>query len=217
MKYARPAALFLAVPLAHADYADDFTSEIQIDLNGLAAQVQSPPFTQAYTGSLVLTSDADSTLAGVLIDGVAQPTSGTLREFEATVEFDNGEIAGGYVHVVVDSASGVPETYTATLTPGIGGISLQTGDRFDFLSVGALTRDTLAGVDVSLWRGATDLCGSGLAFRLGDLYSGGASDNVDLDLFLIQQSPADLADLNSDGAVDPFDLAILLAAWGPLP
>ena len=217
MNYHAFAALLVSASLAQADFSGEFTAEIQIDLNDLAAEVQSPPFSQFYTGSVVLTNDDDSVLAAVLIDGVTQPSSGVLREFEATIDFDNGEIAGGHVHVVVDSSAGVPETYTAALTPGIGGISLQTGDAFDFLSVGSLTRDTLAGVDVSSWRGAPDLCGSGLAFRLGALYSSGASEDIDFDLFLLQPALAERADLNNDGGVDPFDLAILLAAWGPLP
>jgi len=148
-----------------------------------------------FTGSISMTDDATSILAGVLIDGMSQSINGTLSTFSGQIDFVNGDVDGGNFTVTVLENDGITlNSYTAQITQGVGDISTQAGAPGQF-SIDGLTfegffsSDVFAGVDVSDWNEAEPLIGSFIQFKFAPNASGVDTDS-DIDIFVVIPLPA---------------------------
>jgi len=148
-------------------------NELQIDVNAFTTTVNAPPFSTSYTGTIAMSDDEDSELAGVLIDGSNQPITGTLMDFSGVIEIQGGEVSGGWFDVEVLEDDGVTiNIYSATIddTRGeeFGMVNEQAGQGFSIDGLtfeGEFTSPTFAGVDVTDWYEDQPLPGSFLKFQ----------------------------------------------------
>lgn len=145
-----------------------------------------------FTGSLAMTDDATSVLAGILIDGSDANPVGSLADFSGQIDFVNGAVSGGFLQVDVLESDGVTmNSYTAQIFDGAGQITTQAGQGFkiDGLTfMGAFSSDTFAGVDVSLWDESEPLTGSFLQFKFNPDANGVDMDS-DIDIFVVVPLP----------------------------
>lgn len=168
------------------------TTELQIDVNALTATA-GPGFSTSYTGNVTLTTNVNSMLAGMLIDGVGQSFNGTLDDFNGTINLVNGAVTGGSFSVdVLESDAVTVNTYSASIMSGAGAVGTQAGQGFtiDGLTfAGAFTSATFAGVDVSPWFNAQPLTGSFLQFAFSP-DAQGVDTQSDIDIFVTVPLPA---------------------------
>lgn len=159
---------------------------LQLDINGLAAEISPADFGADYTGTLTLSSDGNSELAWLLIDGAPQSFVGTLTSLSGTIQFLNGEATGGQFTLVIGgdtvTANIVPSGAPSILLPGIN--TTVIGLTSDTMFTGA----ELAGVDIGPWHAAAPLNGY---FTLSDIqFDAGVDADVNLDLVAIVPEPA---------------------------
>ncbi len=166
-------------------------TQVQIDVNSLSVQAQvgdgAGGWVNAafggttHTGRLVLVDDANSVLAGVLINGVNQTLSSTLASFSGIIDLVGGVVSGGSLSVSnVDGSS-----YTASIVSGIGSVNTQVGQGFqiDGLTFAGLFGGPLfAGVDVSPFFSVQPLFGSLLNFAFSP-NAGGHDSDSDIDIW----------------------------------
>jgi len=148
-----------------------------------------------FTGSISMTQDASSILAGVLIDGLSQSVNGTLSSFSGQIDFLNGDVDGGQFTVtVLENDAVTMNSYTAQIIPGVGDIDPQAGSPGQF-SIDGLTfegffsSDLFAGVDVSDWNESEPLSGSFIQFKFAPGEDGVDNDS-DIDIFVVVPLPA---------------------------
>lgn len=189
-KFVAPAAalaLFAGASVASA------TSVLQIDVNSLTATAVAGSFGTGYTGSVQLTTNANSELAGILIGGASQSISGTLADFTGKIDIVAGAVAGGSFTVqVLESDAVTLNTYTATIKSGIGQVNTQAGQGFSIDGLtfdGAFSSSVFAGVDVSRWFDEQPLTGSFIQFAFNPNAQGRDNDS-DIDIFVTVPLPA---------------------------
>jgi len=167
-------------------------TEVQIDVNALTATA-APGFSTTYTGDVVLSTNANSMLAGMLIDGVGQTVTGTLSDFTGTISIANGLVTGGSFTVeVLESDAVTMNSYTASIVGGSGSVGTQAGQGFtiDGLTfAGLFSSNTFAGVDVSPWYDAQPLVGSFLQFAFNP-NAMGVDVQSDIDIYATVPLPA---------------------------
>ena len=165
---------------------------MQIDVNALTATA-GPGFSTSYTGNVVLSTNMNSMLAGMLIDGVGQTVTGTLNDFNGMININNGMVTGGSFTVeVLESDAMTTNTYSATIVGGSGSVGTQAGQGFtiDGLTfAGAFSSSTFAGVDVSPWFAAQPLVGSFLQFAFNP-NAAGVDIQSDIDIYATVPLPA---------------------------
>jgi hypothetical protein len=168
------------------------TQVLQIDVNALTATA-APGFSVGYTGSVDLTTNANTELAGILINGANQSISGTLDGFTGTIELVNGDVAGGSFAVsVLEADMMTVNTYSATISGAEGSVNTQAGQGFSIDGLtfaGTFSSAVFAGVDVSDWFDAQPLTGSFLQFAFNPNAMGVDGDS-DIDIFVVVPLPA---------------------------
>lgn len=171
--------------------------QLDIDLNRLTAQAQGVNGNNLafsgtnFTGKLVLGSSSNSVLAGIAIDGTSQPVSGTLSPFEGLLTFTSGQITGGTLKIRA-LQNNLPQVYELQVLSD-SSLAIEGGSsNYDMLgAIGStqLQGDTLAGVDISLWRSL--LTSNGFFAVSG--YSpnaAGFDSSVNLDLTVFAPEPS---------------------------
>jgi hypothetical protein len=168
------------------------TQVLQIDVNSLTATA-APGFGLGYTGSVDLTTNGNTELAGILINGANQSISGTLDAFSGTIELVNGNVAGGSFSVsVLESDMMTVNTYSASISGAEGAVNTQAGQGFSIDGLtfnGTFSSAVFAGVDVSDWFDAQPLPGSFLQFAFNPNAQGVDADS-DIDIFVAVPLPA---------------------------
>jgi hypothetical protein len=188
-RFAAPAAALAFLAGASVASAN---SVLQIDVNSLTATA-APGFSTSYTGSVDLSTNMNSELAGILIGGSNQMISGTLDNFTGTINLVNGQVDGGSFVVSVLESDGVTiNSYSATINDAAGQVNTQAGQGF---SIDGLTFDgtfssaTFAGVDVAKWFDNQPLTGSFIQFAFNPNAQGVDGDS-DIDIFVVVPLPA---------------------------
>jgi len=191
-KLARLAAPAAALALLAGAGVASANSVLQIDVNSLTATA-GPGFGTGYTGSVNLSTNANSELAGILIGGSSQMISGTLSSFAGAINLVNGQVDGGsFTVTVLESDNVTLSTYSATINDTAGQVNTQAGQGF---SIDGLTFDgtfssaTFAGVDVSKWFDNQPLTGSFIQFAFNPNAQGVDGDS-DIDIFVTVPLPA---------------------------
>ncbi|MGD9692479.1 MAG: hypothetical protein AB7G17_10700 [Phycisphaerales bacterium] len=163
---------------------------VQIDINGLSSQAQvdsGGSWVNAafggttHTGRLYLTSDVNSVLAAVALNGTAQPLTSTLFSFVGEIILNNGFVDGGsFTATNVDGSS-----YTASIVAGVGRVRTQVGQgfRIDGLTFqGLFSGPLFAGANVNPFFSVQPLFGSFLHFAFNP-DAGGLDADADIDVF----------------------------------
>lgn len=158
--------------------------ELFIDINTLTATFSGGGgFTTTSTGSILLTANANSVLAGVRKDGVAQTVTSTLSTFSGRIDLVGGFVTGGFVSILNADAS----SYTADIFSGVGQVTSQAGQGFsiDGLTFNGLFSSTFfAGVNVTGWFNNQPRPGSVITFAFNP-NSNGVDTNSDVDLYVV--------------------------------
>jgi len=192
--------------------------ELQLDLNNVTVIASPSDVNTAFSGTLTVSTEEDSDLNAILVNGLTQTFAGELIQVDGEMRLDNGEIAGGFLHVVVANPDNTLVCYSAEIVPGVGGFAPfgTPGFLIDFLTEGGMfSRDEFAAFDVTPWRDTQPLSGSAITFQFEPV--DGVDDDTDLDIFVVVNEEPASADLNRDGLIGSEDLGILLAAWGQMP
>lgn len=181
----------LVVALAGAASA---ANQLQIDVNALTGQATDAGGNAGafggltHTGSILLSGDSSSTLAGILFDGANQPiAAGQFQSFAGTINLVNGGVTGGSLMLALVNG----DTFNASIIGGVGQVSIQAGQGFsiDGLLTSALfNASTFAGVDITPWYSEQPLKGSFLNFTFGP-DANGTDLNTDIDIFVVIPSP----------------------------
>lgn len=174
----------------------DAAFELQIDINSLTATyapTAGGSFSTSASGTILLTHDANSNLAGLKTDGAAQPVNATLASFSGTIDLVGGVVVGGRLSVILSDGS----RYLTSIAQGSGSVSSQAGQGFllDGLTfsgafTGLVSGTDFGGVDVS-GLGTSDLPGSFLTFAFNPDAQGVDTD-TDIDIWVVP-SPAGVA------------------------
>ncbi|RMD64705.1 MAG: hypothetical protein D6824_03655 [Planctomycetota bacterium] len=110
--------------VAGAAYAG---SQIDLNLNSVVAKTfdssGAPGFsTSGFTGTIVLSNDADSQLADVILNGSPQTlTEQNLDLLSGEITVSNGQVTGGFFDVVLANGAG---GYSTTVIPGTGNVNV---------------------------------------------------------------------------------------------
>ncbi len=208
--------------LPAAAMADGLAEEARLRFRNMRADASPAVLTNAYTGSIQLTVDANTELFSLITAGDSQTVVGSVTFFDATFKFDSGAMTSGYVHAIVTNPAGAPTIlYSEYDTESASGFLFQDfGSLYEinFLTDDAgFSRDVIAGVDIAPWATGLPLSGPIFIRQLSPDASFGVDLDVECEFHLLENKPASAADLNNDGVVDSSDLASLLAAWSPMP
>lgn len=190
--------------LASAAAAASAATQLLIDVNGLAAQATLANGANGFgglthTGSITLSKDNNSVLAGVAIDGINQAiTPGLSMNFAGVINLVNGQVTGGSFMISMSDGS----SYSASIASGVGAVATQAGQGFqiDGLTFNGLFNDSglpgfvdrFAGVNISPWAIGEPLAGSFLHFAFRPDASGRDAD-TDTDIFVVTSIPAPMA------------------------
>jgi len=186
-------------------------NELQIDVNAFTTTVNDPPFdvsdgeNNIYTGSITMSDDADSELAGILIDGGNQAISGELMSFTGQIDFVNGFVDGGWFDIEVLEDDGTTiNVYSAVIDDSEGRINDQAGQGFSIdglTHTGTFTSATFSGVDITDWFEDQPLPGSFLKFQFepGEAIGRGTKGmlqdtDTDIDVFVLEEPTEDETD-----------------------
>lgn len=164
-------------------------TELQLDINSLRAQALDSAANETafgglnHTGSIQLSANSLTELAGVLLDGVLQgDTFGLLASLSGSIELVNGNVVGGGLSLTLNNG----DTFTAEIPDGPGRVRFQAGEGF---SIDGLLADvtfsgpTFGGIDVSPWYDTQPVLGSFITFAF-DPDDTGRSENTSTDVFL---------------------------------
>lgn len=185
------AAVGFAAAVASGAHA---ANVMQIDVNALTGQALDSGGNAGafggltHTGSIMLSGDSSSTLAGILFNGANQPiAAGQFQSFAGTINLVNGGVTGGSLMLALQNG----DTFNATIVAGQGQVNFQAGQGFsiDGLLTSALfNASTFAGVDITPWYSEQPLNGSFLNFTFGP-DANGTDMNTDIDIFVAIPSP----------------------------
>lgn len=167
------------------------TITVQIDINGLSSQSQvdlgggswgNAVFGgTSHSGRLLMTHDANSTLAGVALNGTQQTLTSSMASFTGEILLVSGLVSGG--SFTVSNLDG--SSYTASIVAGVGRVRTQIGQgfRIDGLTFqGLFGGPSFAGADVSAFFSVQPLFGSFLHFAFNPT-AGGLDQDADIDIF----------------------------------
>jgi len=203
MKYALAAGLISIVgTTAMADQT------LQIDLNAITINVKDGAGNASAFGGLTHTGSIDFGYDGAVsqINEIAiqvgngafvdQNFSGSLTDFNGSIELDNGAVVGGSLYVEIDSG----DTYTADIADGSGVVeeaNTPGGFTIDGLTWDGKFTDAMFGnVDVTNWFDVQDwgnnLNGSFLHFNFAADNDGSGYGDVDA-FVVVPLPPAALA------------------------
>jgi hypothetical protein len=167
---------------------------LQIDVNALTGQALDSGGNAGafggltHTGSIMLSGDASSTLAGILFDGANQPiAAGQFQSFAGTINLVNGGVTGGSLMLALQNG----DMFSATIVGGAGQVNVQAGQGFSIdglLTTAQFNASTFAGVDITPWFSEQPLNGSFLNFTFGP-DANGTDINTDIDIFVAIPSP----------------------------
>lgn len=207
---------FVCVAVAALAGAAAQGQTIRFDINNLAFQAQdgsgqaSPFGGTGHTGSLVVTSSAGSLVDVGIREGTGLPFidhgfSGSLTDFQLTIELSGGGVTGGNLLFDVNGGpSGGGDRYSAALGAG-GSVEPFVGGGYtiDGLSLAGLFSDAgFSNVDVGRW---FDVQGGGLAgsFLFFDFRpdASGAGTGADFEHYVNVPTPGAIACLGLAGIV----------------
>jgi hypothetical protein len=177
-------AMFVATTSASA------VNELRFDVNSLTIATSGGGAFGGliHTGTLTLTGDANTVLAGVLIDGSPVAFSYSTITLSGTISLTVGAVTGGSFSVTVDGT----EIYSTSILSGVGSVNTQAGQGFtiDGLTfAGAFNTTSWASVDVSPWDAAEPLHGSFLNVAYNPNGSGLDVD-ADMEVFVVIPLPS---------------------------
>ncbi len=158
-------------------------SELFIDVNTLTATFNGGAFSTSATGSINIVSNASSVLAGVRINGVAQPISASLTTYSGRIDLVNGGVTGGFVSILNSDGT----TYTADIANGVGSVSSQAGQGFSIDGLtfnGLFANNFFAGVNITPWWFTQPRPGSVITFAFNP-NANGVDNNTDIDLYVL--------------------------------
>lgn len=164
---------------------------LQFDVNSITAAA-SGPFSTGFTGSVALSSDSNSTLAEILINGTSQNiAAGQLGSFTGTIMITAGVVTGGSFSLSDTGGN----TYSASIQNGSGLVKTSAGQTGPFTIdgltfMGMFNSSTFAGVDVTAWDSAEPLGGSFLQFTFGPTGPNNTDTDADIDIFVVVPLPA---------------------------
>lgn len=99
----------------------------QVDVNGLRANTGTGAYNGAtHSGTITITLDSNSVLAGILIDGQSMNFTSSLATFSASITLVNGAVTGGNYRVIMSDSS----RYLANILPASGATNSQAGQGF---------------------------------------------------------------------------------------
>lgn len=169
-------------------------TELQLDLNAIVARSLDSSGNQTsfgglnHTGSIQLSSNDETQLAGVLIDGNPQGvTLGRLASLSGMIDLVDGTVMGGNFMVTLNNG----DTFNADIMGGAGMVRFQAGEGFSIdglLSATTFSSDTFADIDISRWFNNQPLPGSFITFAF-DPDDSGVSENTSTDIFIVIPSP----------------------------
>lgn len=171
---------------------------LQLDINALSGQ----SFGAAggpgafggvgHTGSVHLSSNANSAFVELLLDGVSQNiASGQLQSFSGVINLVGGGVVGGNLSMTLVGGA----TFNAQIQNGFGQVNTQAGQgfRIDGLLTGAtFSSDPFAGVPITPWFSAQPLEGAFLNFSFSP-NANGLDMDTDIDIYLIPAPHAGVA------------------------
>lgn len=177
-------AMFAATTSASA------VNELRFDVNSLTIATSGGGAFGGliHTGTLTLTGDANTFLAGVLIDGSPVAFSYSTIALSGTITLDGGSVTGGSFSVTIDGT----EIYSSSILGGSGSVNTQAGQGFtiDGLTfAGAFSTTSWAGVDVTIWDAAEPLHGSFLNIAYNPGVTGVDVDS-DMEVFVVIPLPS---------------------------
>jgi len=207
---------------AAAALADGIAEEARLRFHNLRADASPAVLTNAYTGSIQLTVDANTELFSLITAGDSHTVAGSVTFFDATFKFDGGAMTSGYAHAIVTNPAGAPTILYSEYNPksASGFIFQDIGSLYEnnfFTDDAGFSRDVIAGTDIAPWATGLPLSGPVFISQLSPDASLGIDPDVNCEFHLLENKPLSAADLNNDGIVDSSDLASLLAAWSPMP
>ena len=166
---------------------------LQFDVNGVTTTVSNPDLsTPYYNGTVFFSANSNSTLAGILINGVAQTVTGTLSDFYGEIRIIRGRVGrGGFTLKVLESDGVTINSYTADLTSGQGSIGTHDGRGYtiDGYTLGDFSSSTFAGVDIGAWAGTVPSRGSFNLFAFNP-DAMGVDTQTDINLYVTLPLPA---------------------------
>lgn len=167
---------------------------LQMDINSVSAQARGQgggagPFGGVgHTGSVHLSSNANTALAEIILNGASQNIApNQLQSFSGIINLVAGNVVGGNFSMTVVGGA----TFNTQIQGGFGQVNTQAGQgfRIDGLLTSALfSSDPFAGVAITPWFNAQPLDGSFINFSFNPNANGFDGD-TSLDIFLIP-SPA---------------------------
>ena len=179
--------------LAMASRAD--AAMLTMDINTVTATFSgASPFGTSVNGTVTITENANTYLAGIRIDETDQGSTGVIATLLATINLSAGVVSSGNIFVELTDGS----TYSATIESLSGSVKTQAGQGFmmDGLTFsgtfGNLVGGSLfGGVDVSAFAGGS-LPGSFLHFGFNP-GAQGVDTNTDLEVYVIPSPAGSLA------------------------
>lgn len=164
-------------------------TELQLDINKVEAQAKRANGNNGWsglthTGSIQLSKGVNTTLAGVLIDGVVQATTTmTVTAFTGVINLVNGGVTGGNFSLLMSDGS----TFNTDIVGGSGMVVNQVlpggvqGFSIDGLTFnGLFNSNTFVGVDVSPWFDTQPLDGSFINFAFAPNSMGRSTSDIDI-------------------------------------
>lgn len=155
------------------------------DLNTLSASSGGAFGGVTHTGTVTMTNNTSSALAGIIINGVPQAFTGVLQSMSGSIQLLNGAVQGGSFNVLLTDGSSMQATIDAL---GGGQVNVQAGQGFRIdglnssVSFSNLVGGThFGGVNVGQY-GSGPWTGSFLAFAFSP-NANGVDTNTDLDLY----------------------------------
>lgn len=171
--------------LALSSVATAGVTVFQADLNTLSASSGGPFGGLTHTGTVTLTTNASSALAGITLNSVPQAFTGVLQSMSGSIQLLNGAVQGGSFNVLLTDGSSMQATIDAL---GGGQVNMQAGQGFRIdglnssVSFSNLVGGThFGGVNVGQF-GPGPWDGSFLAFAFNP-DAAGFDGNTDVDLY----------------------------------
>lgn len=187
-------ATILAATMAGAAGLVSAAQVLQLDVNALTGQARDSGGNNVafggltHTGSILLTGDASSNLAGILLDGVAQAVApNQFASFTGVINLVGGGVTGGSLMLALQNG----DTFAASIVGGIGQVNTQVGQGFSIdglVTSAVFNASTFAGVDITPWYSSQPLNGSFINFTFGPNANGTDMD-TDIDIFVVVPSP----------------------------
>lgn len=187
--------ILAAALVAAAATASQAATTLQLDLNSIVVS-GGAGFDQNFSGTLTLGTDANSSLAGILLNGTGiGPGAGwSLSSLVGTIDISGGTISGG--SFTITAGDGIStDTYTAAIVNGVGSITFEAGIGWRLNGVtfnGLFSGDTFAGTDVSVFNAAEPLSGAFTEFAFSP-DAAGIDTDANMDVFVTIPLPTTAA------------------------